>query len=58
MEEIFTEMVTELLKTGALGAIIAWMFFRDYLRETRTDKVNKELTETIRELIIKLDAKV
>lgn len=56
MEEIYTEMVNELLKTGALGAIIAWMFIRDYLRETRSDKVNKELSDDIKELLIKIEA--
>lgn len=58
MEAILTDMIGEVVQTGALGAIIAWMFIRDYLRETRSDKVNKELTESIKELIIKLDAKV
>lgn len=55
MEEIFLEMANEILKSGILGAIILWLLIERYLRDTRSDKVNKDLNESIKELIIKLE---
>lgn len=52
MEEIFIESVKELLKTGILGAIIAWLLTERYLRDIRSSSTHEELNETLHELVI------